>query len=128
MTMLLQLFSVVVTIYLKGLPTDVVGVPDIVNIPLEKCPVTPGGNVPKILMLRVSIILLSATMLVNTEYLIGVIAESTATVCESVAAAEFNEISIQEADDKGLFLQEHMIVVVTTIIMAKKITVFFIVA
>ena len=126
MTMLLQLFPVVVTIYLKGLPTDVVGVPDIVNIPLEKCPVTPGGNVPETLILRVSIILLSATTLVNMEYLIGVIAESTPTVCESVAAAELNEISIQEADDEGLFLQEHIIVVATTIIIAKKRTVFFI--
>jgi hypothetical protein len=39
-----QVLPAVVIVYVNGLPNDVVGVPDILNPPPEKIPVTPGGR------------------------------------------------------------------------------------
>jgi len=65
---------------LKGLPSDVVGVPEIVIIPPAKDPVTPAGSPIKFAVVALVV------------YVIGVIPELTQTLWLSVPTAEVSVV------------------------------------
>jgi hypothetical protein len=111
----LQLFPVMASVYVKGLPTLEVGVPDSIKTPLVKALVTPGGNVPTTLTPTVSTEVVSVLILPDMVYRIGIIAVLTATVCESVPTAESRVIWKQVLPGTGTssLLQEKMTVIAT---------------